>query len=58
MEGQSMNTRNFLINEYLDWRNNYLTYEKFSEHREITKEQGEALIELARAIFNSQNPNQ
>lgn len=53
-----MNARDFLINEYLDWRNNYLTYEKFAEHREITKEQGEALIKLAKAIFNSPNPNQ
>lgn len=53
-----MNTRDFLISEYLDWRNNYLTYDKYAEHREITTEQGKALIELARAIFNSPNPNQ
>lgn len=53
-----MNAREFLINEYLDWRNNYLTPSVFAEHREITEEQGKALIELARSVFNSVNPNQ
>lgn len=53
-----MNARDFLLSEYLDWRNNYLTIALFSEHREITEEQGHALIELARSVFNSKNPNQ
>lgn len=53
-----MTTREFLVSEYLDFWNNYLTPALFAEHREITEEQGKALIDLGRAIFNSNNPNQ
>jgi hypothetical protein len=53
-----MNTRAFLINTYLDWRNNYLTVATFADHKEITEEQAKALIELARNTFNSNNPHQ
>ena len=49
--------RNNLIDIYLDWRNNYLTYDVFAEHNGLTVEQGTALIELARAVFNSQHPD-
>ena len=50
--------RDYLISEYLDWRNNYLSPAVFAEHREITEEQGMALIELARSVFHSSNPNE
>lgn len=50
-----MNTRQFLIDQYLDFRNNYLTPELFSEHRGFTLEQGQALIDLGRSLFNSQD---
>lgn len=50
--------RNTLIEIYLDWRNNYLTYEKFAEHNEITETEAIALIGLARSVFDSKNPNQ
>lgn len=46
-------TREFLINEYLDFKNNYLTPALFSEHRGITQEQGQILIDLGRSVFNS-----
>ena len=35
---------------YLDYLNNFLTVERFSEYYEITSEQGELLIELGRSI--------
>jgi hypothetical protein len=50
--------RNTLISIYLDWRNNYLTYEKFAEHNEITEAEAVALIGLARSVFDSKNPNE
>lgn len=56
--GGHMDARQYLINEYLDWRNNYLSPAVFAEHREITEEQGMALIELARSVFHSPNPNE
>lgn len=53
-----MQTRDFLIAEYLDFKNNYLTPALFAEHRELTEEQGQALIDLCRAVFTSKNPNE
>jgi hypothetical protein len=50
-----MNTREFLISEYLDFKNNYLTPTLFAEHRGMTEEQGQALIDLGRSLFNSEN---
>lgn len=49
-----MTSRDFLLNEYIDWRNNYLTYAKFSEDRGLSEDQGKALIELGREVFNTQ----
>lgn len=48
-------TREFLINEYLDFKNNYLSIELFSEHRGFTEAQGALLIELGRSLFNSKD---
>ena len=50
-----MDTRQYLINEYLDFWNNYLSPSLFAEHRGITEEQGKALISLGRELFNSKH---
>jgi hypothetical protein len=48
-----MTTRDFLISEYLDFWNNYLTPAVFAEHRGMTEAQGQILIDLGRDLFNS-----
>jgi hypothetical protein len=48
--------RDTLINVYLDFVNNYLTVAKYAEHQGLTEAQGEALIKLAREVFNSSHP--
>jgi len=48
-----MSTREFLIAEYLDYKNNYLTPALFAEHRGMTEEQGQVLIDLGKSLFNS-----
>ena len=50
-----MSTRDYLISEYLDFKNNYLSPSLFAEHRGMTEEQGKSLIDLGRALFNSKN---
>ena len=50
-----MDARNYLIEQYLDFRNNYLTPALFAEHRGMTEEQGKTLIDLGRNLFNSEN---
>lgn len=37
---------------YLDWVENFLTVEKFSEHYEISVEQANRIIEIGREISN------
>ena len=48
--------RDTLINVYLDFINNYLTVAKYAEHQGLTEAQGQALINLAREVFNSAHP--
>ena len=48
--------RETLIAVYLDWRNNYLTVEKYAEHNGLTTEHAGALIALAREVFDSKHP--
>lgn len=43
--------RTTLINIYLDWRNNYLTYEKYAEHNGLTIMEAVKLINLGREAF-------
>ena len=50
-----MNSRDYLISEYLDFKNNYLSPALFAEHRGMTEEQGKSLIDLGRDLFNSKN---
>jgi hypothetical protein len=54
----AMNTelRNILINVYLDWRNNYLTIDKYAEHNGLTVNEAQTLIDLSREVFNHQHP--
>jgi hypothetical protein len=40
----------YLQSIFLDWFNNYLTYEKFAEHYEISITRAEELIKEARTI--------
>ena len=48
--------RETLIAVYLDFRNNYLTVEKYAEHNGLREEQAYKLIDLARDVFNSDHP--
>jgi hypothetical protein len=48
--------RTALINIYLDWRNNYLTYEKYAEHHGLTINEADRLIQLGREAFNHDHP--
>ena len=48
--------RELLINIYLEWRNDFLTVERFSEYHGLSVDQGRALITLARDVFESKHP--
>lgn len=48
--------RDFLCDLYCDYRNNYLTVARFSEHNGLLEKEGEALIALARDVFNHEHP--
>lgn len=49
-------TRDYLIAAYLDWRNNYLTYEGYAERNGLTVEEAEQFINLARAVSEHPHP--
>jgi len=51
-----MITREKLLNEYLDYRYNYLSIEVFSEHRGLTVSEGKMLIDLAKSCFENNHP--
>jgi hypothetical protein len=53
-----MISREKLIQEYIDWRNNYLSPALFAEHRGLTEEEGKILIELARKAFEGNHPDE
>ena len=48
--------RPVMIDYYLDWRNNYLTVDKFAEHNGLALDQAIDLIRAAKVIFNSPHP--
>jgi hypothetical protein len=56
MKGTIMLTREKLSNDYLDWVNNYLTIEKFAEHRGLRVAEAEMLIKLAQSCFELNHP--
>ena len=51
-----MLTREKLEAEYLDWRNNYLTVEKFAIHRGLRVAEAQLLIDLAKSCFELNHP--
>jgi hypothetical protein len=51
-----MITREKLLNEYLDYRYNYLSVEVFAEHRGLTVTEGQMLIDLAKSCFENNHP--
>ena len=48
--------RGVLIEVYLDYRNNYLTIEKWAEHNGLNRTQGETVLWVAREVFESMHP--
>lgn len=48
--------REQLKNVYLDWVNNYVSIDTFSDHYGLHKHEAETLIELARCIYNNPHP--
>ena len=51
-----MLTREQLSKDYLDWVNNYLTIEKFAEHRGLRVSEAVILIKLAQSCFELNHP--
>ena len=47
---QSFGMSQILNNAYLDYVNNYLTVDKYSEHNNMSVKQGESFIKLARQV--------
>lgn len=51
-----MQTREKLAAEYLDFFNNYLTIEKFAEHRGFTTEEATAFLAVAKSCHENKHP--
>jgi hypothetical protein len=51
------NARTYLENIYLDMVNNYLSVDLFAEHNGITTEQAQALLAVAKSVFESAHPD-
>jgi hypothetical protein len=49
--------REVLIAAYLDYRNDYLTVEKYAEHNGLTVEQADVIMTLGKGIFESRHPD-
>jgi hypothetical protein len=41
---------------WLDWRNHYITVEKFAEHNGLLPVQARVLLEVAATVFHSPHP--
>ena len=48
--------RQYLIDIYLDWRNNYLSIEKFAEDNGLHYTQASKLLQLGAEVFESEHP--
>lgn len=48
-----MISREQLIDDYLDFVNNYLSVSLFAEHRGLTEGQARVLLDLAKMVFDS-----
>ena len=51
-----MISRGQLIDDYLDFVNNYLSVSLFAEHRGLTEGQARLLLDVAKMVFNSPHP--
>jgi hypothetical protein len=51
-----MAARQYLIDLYLDWRNNWLSIEAFSEHHGLTSRDASELIAMGRQLAYSPHP--
>ena len=52
----SIVVRKQLIDDYLDFVNNYLSVALFAEHRGLTEDQARLLLDVAKMVFNSPHP--
>jgi deoxyribodipyrimidine photolyase-like uncharacterized protein len=50
--------REYLRALYISFLNDYLTVARFAEDNGLTEEQGKALIDLARDVYNSKHPDE
>ena len=50
--------RDYILEIYVDWVNNYLSIEKFAEHNGLTNEQAKQFLGLAQSIFDSKHPEE
>jgi hypothetical protein len=55
--GRGDKMRQALIDAYLDYRNNYLTVNRYAEYNGLTTKHALRLIELARDVLNSTHPD-
>jgi hypothetical protein len=51
-----MQSRDTLIQIYLDYWNNYITTQRFAECNGLTDSEAQRLIDLAREVFNHPHP--
>ena len=51
-----MLNREDFLNEYLDWLNNYLSIDKFAEHRGLTVPEAETYLKLCKSCFDNLHP--
>ena len=51
-----MINREQLIDDYLDFVNNYLSVLLFAEHRGLTEGQARLLLDIAKMVFDSPHP--
>jgi hypothetical protein len=49
-------TREKLAAVYLDWVNNYLTIEKFAEHKGLYVDEAKILLSVAKQCFEKDHP--
>lgn len=48
--------RDILIEAYLDYLNNYVSYKTYAEHNGFTEQQSLLFIELANSVFTMPHP--
>lgn len=48
--------RQSLIDLYLEWINDYITIQKFAEHKELHTDEAWDLIQLAKRVFEGTHP--